>query len=826
MNLRNFKSVLLVSSVLAAMPVVSAQAQEGVDATIEDPNAIVVTARRVEERLQDVPISISVFNQEQLTSRNISNAADLALYTPSLSSNDNFGSDNARFQIRGFVQELDTAPSVGIYFADVVAPRGGSSSVPAGDGAGPGNFFDLQNVQVLKGPQGTLFGRNTTGGAILLVPQKPTGKFEGYVEGSIGNYNMRRVQAVLNVPVMDTLRVRFGLDRQTRDGWINNRSGIGPSDLNDIDYWAGRVSIVADLTPNLENYLIASYSHSDTNGTDMKLVACDPNPADARVRPFAALACGQLSRQPTGFYDVMQPLTNPHSTTERWQLINTTTWRVSDDLTIKNIISYAQFKQSIYQDLFGTDFVATDINPALTSLANFHFPRNAVGSLNGDNLTNQSTFSEELQFQGKSFDGRLTWQAGAYLEISAPLASYGTQSPTLLSCTDYATLQCSDPLAPVFGRPVGSIGQNTNQVRYNDVAVFSQATYEVTDTFKVTAGFRYTWDIARNEARQITNSAVPAPGAGVLTSSCSYVARSDANCVITPPFRTTSDAPTWLIDLVYTPINDVMLYAKYARGYRAAAIAASVPEPSVNYIKPEKVNVYEVGAKTSFGGPIRGTFNISAFYNDFSNQQLQVSFTPRQPGLPNSASAINAGRSEIYGAEVEATLKPFEGFTLMGSYTWLKTKIKEVPDFSTINNPLYNIVPQFRVGDRLVLSPENKFSITANYVLPLDPSIGRVSVGGTFTHSDSFLSNYNSRFSTAANLRRYSTLDATNLVNLNLSWNSVLDSPVDVSAFVTNLTKEKYYTFTPGLALGLPFESAAMGEPRTYGFRLRYRFGN
>jgi iron complex outermembrane receptor protein len=110
---------------------------------------IVVTARRVEERLQDVPISITVFNQQELSNRNVTNAQDLANYTPSLSATTAYGAENSTFALRGFVQETGTGPSVGVYFADVVAPRGASQGFPAGDGAGPGSFFDLQNVQVL-----------------------------------------------------------------------------------------------------------------------------------------------------------------------------------------------------------------------------------------------------------------------------------------------------------------------------------------------------------------------------------------------------------------------------------------------------------------------------------------------------------------------------------------------------------------------------------------------------------------------------------------------------------------------------------------------------
>src|SRR6202000_2360519 len=127
-------------------------------------------------------------------------------------------------------------PSVAVYFGEAVVPRGGAVGEPAGSGAPPGSFFDLQNVQVLKGPQGTLFGRNTDGGAVLLVPQKPKSVFEAYIEESRGNFDLNRVQAVVNLPLTDWLRVRLGVDRQEREGYMTNLTGVGPADFNDIDY--------------------------------------------------------------------------------------------------------------------------------------------------------------------------------------------------------------------------------------------------------------------------------------------------------------------------------------------------------------------------------------------------------------------------------------------------------------------------------------------------------------------------------------------------------------------------------------------------------------
>src|SRR5579862_1135974 len=270
----------------------------------EDLSEIVVTARRVEERLQDVPISITVLSEDAITKRDIYNAGDLGTYVPSLSSNANFGPTKSSFAIRGFTQEGKTSPSVGVYFADVVAPRanGGTTS---GNGAGPGSLFDLQNIQVLKGPQGTLFGRNTTGGAILLVPAKPTTKLEGSLEASAGDYDMKRLQGMFNVPINDSIRMRAAFDWNKRDGYLDNISGIGPNKFGDTNYIAARLSIVADITANLENYTIGSYSRAHDDGVVPNLLVCNngkipgvPAPATLPqpVPIYAPAACAQIAQ--------------------------------------------------------------------------------------------------------------------------------------------------------------------------------------------------------------------------------------------------------------------------------------------------------------------------------------------------------------------------------------------------------------------------------------------------------------------------------------------------------------------------------------------------
>ena len=716
--------------------------------------------------------------------------------------------------------------------------RGASAGLPTGDGAGPGSFFDLQNVQVLKGPQGTLFGRNTTGGAVLLVPQKPTGRFEGYVEGSIGNYDMKRVQAVVNMPLGDTARLRLGVDRQTRDGYLRNVGSLGPSDFSDVDYIAVRGSLVADLLPNLENYTVVSYNRSSNHGPIQKLIA-------GGAAGLGSFALARLARQETGFYDVMQTLANPSSKSEQWQIVNTTTWSTSDTLTIKNIVSYAQFRQRLSAPLFGTDFLIdfAQISPLLAGLGSYHVPFATTTAPPGINTANQSTFTEELQFQGRSSDDRLIWQGGGYLEVSQPLSDVGSQSQVLSACQNVETFQCSDPigfltnLSLPAGTPpqhVGSVNYTVGRTAFHNVGVYGQATYKFTEQLKLTGGIRYTWDHSTNVSTQRAYTLLYPPQNGLFPTDsvnlpqnprCTNPATVTNNC--TANYCQSSQKPTWLVGLDYTPTTNVLLYAKYVRGYRAGTIAPTVSAP-FNIVSPEKVDTYEVGLKTSFAGALRGTFNVSGFYNDFSNQQLQLGFTGR-PGRGQSSAAapVNAGKSEIWGVEIDGSIKPFEGLSIDAGYTYLRTKIKSVPDFSTFNDPNYILSPAFKVGDPEVLAPRNKYTISATYTLPLDESVGRISVGATFTHRDSMLTNYADRANPDLVIAALSYLPPLDLLNLNASWNSIAGLPVDVTIFATNVTKQRYYNFISGLggSTFTNFEMAAVGEPRMYGARLRYSFG-
>jgi iron complex outermembrane receptor protein len=799
MSYKIFGPIVACAAALGLAVSQHAAGQAASSASAPDLGEIVVTARRVEERAQDVPISMTIFNQRQLSDRSVVTSSDLAAATPSMQVDNGSGDDMASFSIRGFVQTLQSTPSVAVYFADAVVPRGGNVGVNAGSGVPTGSFFDLQNVQVLKGPQGTLFGRNTDGGAVLLVPQKPTEDFEGYVEGSVGSHDMREVQGVLNLPLSENVRLRLSVNDETRNGYENNVSGIGPSEFDNIDYTAARLSLVVDVTPNLENYTVGTYNLSVNNGLLPQLFAC--NPAQGAGTTLCPATLGALAGK--GDYAVANTLPGAQSYLKQIQAINTTSWHASDNLTVKNIANYGELITAQDSGLFGGYILqepgVAGYIPYLTSTDD----PSAIGA----KTTDQYTWSDELQLSGNALDNKLLYQGGLYVERSGPLGDpTGTRSGTFLICPDIAAFLCSGP---------GVVGENLATIHFNDEALFGQASYAVTDRLKVTGGVRYTWDRTTALVNSTTYAGFPeflpgAPAYELCSSAFATVANSCGSA-----YAESSKAPTGVIDLDYNPTQDVLVYGKYARGYRQGGVATFVSD-GYHVYGPEHVDSYELGEKTTFTGPIRGTFDVTAHYNNFTDQQLLAGFLG--PEVSPSSGIVNAGKSRIWGIEIESTLQPIDPMTLGLSYSYLNTKLLTAFAALPPGGAYTEIEFPTTQGGVLPYSPKDKVSANATYHVSLPDSVGKVSVAANYTYTSSML------ISTTA--APYDTLSGHGLLGMNLHWDSIAGSRVDGEMFVTNLTDKLYYTNLTALyntAFGLA--GRIPGEPRMYGLRVRVRFG-
>ncbi len=888
MNYRLLKTGLLAGAAISGAAFSTSAIAQSAPEDDSATGDIIVTAQRVEQRLQDVPISITVFNQEQLSQRNVAVATDLATYTPSLSVNQRYGPEKSSFSIRGFNQDQSTAPTVGVYFAEVVGLRaqGGTTS---GNSVGAGAFTDLQNVQILKGPQGTLFGRNTTGGAILLTPAKPTGDLEGYVEGTYGNYNQVKVGGALNVPLAETFKVRLAVERNKRDGYMKNVSGIGPKDYNDINYTYARLSMVADLTPDLENYTIFHYSKSNTNGYGSRQTGCATptspiNPLNVTAgtagysgtRHLQATSCSiQVARQDArgdGLYKFETANPAPFLNLEQWQVINTTTWRVSDSMTLKNIVSYGEFRERANFDLgaanyevaavdnspFPNDprrgFLATRISPRLTTTggapgglplfiaAGTKYGRITLDTAgpNRDN-SSQSTMTEELQLQGSAAGGKLTYVVGGYLEFARPIGYSEGRTGIFLNCTRPQDLACTNPLF------FGSISESSTKLNFDNHGVFAQATYNFTEQLALTGGARYTMDKITGITNSTRASFSANAGTGPLivdpvsgksiaracTDSFRHLTEKpdlDRSGCITF-LKNSSNKPTWLINLDYKPNADMMVYAKYARGYRQGGI--NFTNPGLELWGPESLDSYELGVKTSFRGAVSGYLNVAAFYNSLKDQQVFAGLTPSAAGaavgVAGGAAIVNAGKSRIYGLEVDASATVFDSLRFDLGYTYLNTKVQDIASTAELlplldGTPFGNITPSVSKGSSFTNSPKHKLTLGATYTLPLDESLGRLSIGALWVHTSKYIND--GAVPATVNGIPLGATPSTDLINANIDWRGVGGSPIDLSLFVTNITKEKFNVASTGAWNSAGVAEILLNQPRFYGVRVRFSFGD
>lgn len=816
-----FNRLLTASGIAASATLMGlsgeAASQEQTKVTLEE---VIVTAQRRAESQQDVAISMTVLNQDQLSNANMTNTSDLADYTPSLSVNNRFGPENASFSLRGFTTALRTTASVGVYFAEVAAPRGQNVQT-SGDGAGPGTLFDLENVQVLKGPQGTLFGRNTTGGAILFVPRKPADELEGYVEFSSGDFGLRQQQAVVNVPLTDTLKIRLGIDDKNRDGHLNNISGIGADELGNANYTAARLSVLFDATDTIQNYTVVNYSDSETKGTTSRLFDCSTaSPTENPLTAFTGPGCRrQLENQRAtgqdGFFDIVSTVSDPIAAIEDLRVINKLSWDITETLTLNNILAYSEFFTENTSDIFGTQF--TETQAALIGIGvpgSVADPRRefsaGISVTNPERpVTDQEGRVAELQAQGLNFDSRLDWQAGLYYEDSLPNGVSGNDAAILISC-EYATIGTGDPsqyncFDPTNG-VLGGVSQIRNKTEYRNKAVYAQGTFDILQWLSVTAGARYTWDDTRGEIEFVRHTF-----AGTVRQE-PIVAKERA--------KQSSEAPTGLLELQFRPFNDVMLYAKYVRGYRQGSVNMAA-DAGIQTHDAETVDTYEVGAKTSFDWPIPGRFNVSVFDNDFKDMQLQGGYV--SPAKGPTTAIFNAGSAEIRGVEAEAFFQLYEGLTLALSYSRLLTELLEQENnqakVEEAGGPVAGATfsPSSVEGDTLPFAQEYAYTASLNYTLPLPPAIGAISLGATYIGAGE-------QRQSATGTTPFDVLDPYSLINANASWRDIMGLPLDLNVFATNVQDKEYEVYISGTDNSLGFSSRQMGLPRMVGARLRYHF--
>jgi len=754
------------------------------DATTADTgdtglNDIVVTARRREENLQDVPIAVTAYTAETLQTKAITDRTSLADNTPSLFTiNGGYPREFAFFALRGQGPAFGSTPGVVNYFAEV------PNSVNI-DGR-VGSYYDLANVQVLAGPQGTLFGKNATGGNILFEPMKPQDSNGGYVRAEYGNYNDRRIEGAVNVaPLPGTVMLRVAGEVGRRDGYTKD---VGPffagKDYDNLAYESFRVGLTLRPSDRIELYTVGRYYNSHTNGGGTVLGAFNPAAgfdASALGLGFLPVAffypglltavADQAARGPRRVaYDL-----NQFSDTRYWQVINQATLELSDDLKLKNIISYSRLKT-----IYGYDYDATansvsgqtsQVNPANPGL----FKGGRIPTLA------PTFFTEELQLQGTAFDKALNFSVGGFLDRQKTKLPAGIAEYTFFPAgTTFAPGLTIPTLSAIF------------DARNRSEAVFGQATLELgrvtpaLEGLSVTGGLRYTWEHSFSS----TAIGATATQGSVDDDYLSYTATLD-----------------------YDVSRAVHVYITARDAYKSGGFNGPVPASSpFRFFPAEKLSDIEVGLKSRFDlAGVSGRFNVAAYRGIYDNIQRT---TVETVNLPTGPAQLNVTRSaakgKVQGLEVNTAIVPATGLTLTGSYSYIDAKYTEVADASA--GAILN-------GSPFPYTPKHKFSAGATYDLPLGGA-GDLRAGVNYVHQ--------SKASTAqTNTSFYRFLPAYGLLNASLDLREVGGRPLDIGVFVNNLTD---VTKPVGVLDQYAAASGTVGltytEPRMYGVRVGYRFGN
>ena len=584
MNRYLFGSAL---ALIACAPV-SAIAQDADDMGATD---IVVTAQKRPELLSKAPLSISAVGGSELKSAGVTDAMSLTTAVPTVRIDQ---ANGLQITIRGVSSADGTEkgdPSAAFMVNGVYLARQQSLS---------GAFFDLERIEVLRGPQGTLYGRNATAGVVNVLTKRPTDKFEGAVNGEISNYDTYRVDGMLNIPVSDRFAIRAAGAYNKHDSYLIAGPNVTRSVGFDQDEYAGRLS--AELTLGAEDqgkfFVVGEYAHQ--GGVGVQSVTMSnffANPTS--TNPLFLGASSAKARTVT--YPVVS---EPYQDNEIYGVTGEFSWDFGP-VALTYLGSYR---------IFNRESLGTYVNGNSNRFADVH-----TGSKNSSN-------SQELRLSTTG-DGPLNAVAGVYY-----FREKATDVDTILN--NYAGFA----LYGFIQSPVIGVSK----------AVFGQATYSITDRLRITGGVRYSHDRKSREGLTIADTTTTE----LDPSSYDVLQVNDAK-------RSWSKV-TWKAGVEYDVTNRILFYANAATGYKAGGFndgcttgspGCTAPLPdNLLYYQPEKLTAYEAGIKgRALGGAL--SFNLAGFYYDYTDMQLT------SPGTLGQTT-LNAGKARIKGLESQFVLTP------------------------------------------------------------------------------------------------------------------------------------------------------------------------
>ncbi|WP_082697612.1 TonB-dependent receptor [Novosphingobium fuchskuhlense] len=830
------KRVMRLAGMTAAMISVPAFAQEasapqaaGDAAAAPSTQEIVVTAQFRAQKLQDTPLAITAVNSAVLEARGQTDISQIAAQAPNvtLRAQPQSGGIGLIAFIRGIGQtdfNYALEPGVGIYVDDVYIPTLSSSLL---------DLMDLERVEVLRGPQGTLAGKNSIGGAIKLFSKKPNGEGGGYLQATYGSYNRIDVRGVADLKITDHLFARLSGATKNSDGYVklldyglshpnsnvpantNQGNGIERGTLGGRSFSAGRLALRWEASPDIEVNIAADYTRERNDaGAQVLLYGGSPAttpeglpwlkgkdgnavPLSNAFVPYSTRFQQSGSATPAGydprfinyanFLDARTPTTQapfkPYAATNQqnydgWGVTGNVTAKLADNLSAVWISSFRRYKMS-----FGFD---QDGSPV------------PVAQL--DNILKHRAWSQELRLNGSFMDKRIEYTLGGF---------YFDQNGTYNARVDlnYAGIDF------IHG---------PDSTPSTSKALFFNGTFHVTEAWGVTGGIRHTWDKKDyTYFRSNPDGTVPGPlpcefFLGAPTAGPTGVGNSP-NCLLIGLYNVTGqfkgERTDWRVETDYRFSPEVFAYASVATGYKGGGVNPrpffgpsagdctklpfGAPCNQITSFQPETLRTYEAGVKTDlFDRRLR--FNASAFYNKYDNIILTLT---RCHGFSPCLMPANVGKADVWGLEAETTIRPAEGFTLDGSLSYLHFKYK---DTGTTNVPLTNVTPY---------TPKWNWSFGAQYDYAL--KAGKISVRFDGTYQSSI---FTEAFNGADNL-----VDGRFLGNAKVTYTSP-DKAWQLSGEVQNVFNKYYYNTIEDVKSSLGAITANPGLPRTWALTLKRTF--
>lgn len=764
----------------------AAYAQSAAPAEDGAPAEIVVTAQKRAERLQDVPVAVSVVSGAALVAQGGVNLENAQYLVPSLTFRKGAVSINQSLFLRGVgtsTFSLAGEPSVSAVVDGVVYSRAGEAF---------SDLVDIERIEVLRGPQGTLFGKNASAGVVNIVTKQPTKEFEGSLEAAYFDRQEYRARGMINIPLGENVAFRGTGFYSFYDGNIRNIGSAGDDYVNGYKRYGFRGALAIDFSPDVKLTIIGDWRKADD---DCCTEVASPTPTSAAVTSPASLALAGV------------PMLGDRTRTIKTNLIAKSlqeAWGVSAQLdatlgtqTITSITAFRSFDE--------TEIREGDIlDGAYVGLPQTH----DIGPQTG------TTFTQEI---------RLTSPGNQFLEYV--VGAFYSQSDTKRTFTRNVT-QCTAVAGATGLIPCGSANANPSTFQtgtanfgslFKNLAFFGQGTLNVAENFRLIGGLRYTVDQLNVFHSRVSNPLAGGPGIQPNFDQGVFDANGNTAASNGVPYRASVSSTNWSgkAGAQFDISRNSTAYATYARGYKGPAfnVFFNMNITGAGSIAPETSDAYELGLKnTLFGGKL--TLNIAGFYAKYYDFQANNPDVISVGGVDTIVARFtNAGTVSTRGVEVDMVFRPVRDFNIAGGFAYTDAKVDQ---FKAI--PGQTSIPD---GTTLAYAPKVKASLGGDY---------RWRTGGsvdfTFGAQASYQSSSLSFFDASAANRTAGTIDPYAIVDLSAGIVSANDR-FRVTAQVKNLFDQSFASSILGGGPGGTFRYIIPREAdRYFGITAKVNFGN